>query len=86
MCSVKKVFLEISQSLEGNTYARVSFLLKKRKKREKKQTLTQVFSCEFYEISKNIFFDRTPLDDCFWNHLNLFSVPKLSFDEDIQFI
>ena len=27
----------------------------------KKETLTQVFSCEFYEIFKNIFFDRTPL-------------------------
>ena len=27
----------------------------------KKETLLQVFSCEFCEISKNIFFDRTPL-------------------------
>ena len=34
--SVKKVFLEISQS-------------------------SQVFSCEFCEISKNTFFNRTPL-------------------------
>ena len=42
----------------------------------KKETLAQVFSCEFYEISKKIFFAehlwttgehlwRTPLDDCF---------------------
>ena len=26
----------------------------------KKETLTQVFSCEFCEITKNIFFYRTP--------------------------
>ena len=26
----------------------------------KKETLAQVFSCEFYEISKNTFFHRTP--------------------------
>ena len=26
----------------------------------KKETLAQVFSCEFYEISKNAFFYRTP--------------------------
>ena len=30
----------------------------------KKETLAQVFSCEFCEISKNTFY-RTPLDDCF---------------------
>ena len=27
----------------------------------KKETLAQVFSCEFFEISKNTFFHRTPL-------------------------
>ena len=27
----------------------------------KKETLAQVFSCELYEILKNTFFDRTPL-------------------------
>ena len=27
----------------------------------KKETLAQAFSCEFYEISKNTFFYRTPL-------------------------
>ena len=30
-----------------------------------KKRLAQVFSCEFFEISKNIFLQRTPLDDCF---------------------
>ena len=31
----------------------------------KKEILTQVFSCEFCEISKNTFSCRTPLGDCF---------------------
>ena len=48
MCSVKRVFLEISQNSQENTFARVSFL-------------AQVFSCEFCEISKNNFFHITPL-------------------------
>ena len=47
-CSVKKVFLEISQNLEETTFI-------------KKETLTQVFSFELYEISKNTFFHRAPL-------------------------
>ena len=28
----------------------------------------QVFSSEFCEISKNTFFYRTPLGDCFWSY------------------
>ena len=52
-CSVKKVFLEISQNSQENTCASVSFLMKK-------ETLAQVFSCEFCEISKNTFSYRTP--------------------------
>ena len=31
-----------------------------------KETLTQVFSCEFCEIFGNIIFYRTPADCCFW--------------------
>ena len=60
-CSIKKVFLKISQNLQENTFARVSFLIKI-------QALVQVISCEFCEISKNTFFYRTPpvatSDDC----------------------
>ena len=59
-CSVKRVFLEISQNSQENTCARVSFLIKL-KKFIKKETLAQVLSCEFCEISKNTFFHRTPL-------------------------
>ena len=50
----KKVFLEIYQNLQENTFARVFFLLKLQ------ASLTPVFSCEFCEISKNTFSYRTP--------------------------
>ena len=56
-CSVKKVFLEISQNSQENTCARAStcnFV--------KIVTLAQVFSCEFCNISKNTFFYRTVLE------------------------
>ena len=56
-CSVKKVILEISQNVQENTCARVSFLIKF----IKKQTLVQVFSCEISVISKSTFFYRKPL-------------------------
>ena len=58
-CPVKKVFLEISQNSQENTCARVSFLRKLQAIKE--ETLTQVFSCEFCEISKNTFLHGTPL-------------------------
>ena len=44
-CSVKKLFLEISQIH--------NFI--------KKEILVQVFSCEFCKISKKTFFHRTPM-------------------------
>ena len=61
-CSVKKVFLEISRNSQENTCARVSFLIKLQAAFNliKKDTLVQVFSCEFYEISKNTFFTEHP--------------------------
>ena len=54
-CSVKKVFLEISQNSQENTCARDSFLIKLQTLL-KKESLAQVFSCEFWKISKNNFF------------------------------
>ena len=56
-CSIKKAFLENSQNSQENTCARVySFT--------KKETLAQVFSCEFCKISKNTsggyFFNQNP--------------------------
>ena len=62
-CSVKKVFLQISQNLQENTRARVSFLIKLQTSAcnfIKKETLVQVFYCEFYKISQNNFSHRTP--------------------------
>ena len=55
----KKVFLEISQNSEENTFARDSFLIKLQPwgcNFIKRESLTKVFSCEFCEISKNTFF------------------------------
>ena len=56
------VFLEASQNSQENTCARVSFLKKLQAYNFiKKETLAQVFSCEFFEISKNTFSYRTPM-------------------------
>ena len=55
-CSVKKVFLDISQNSQENTCVRLSFLIKLQANFIKKETLAQVFSCELCEISENIFF------------------------------
>ena len=63
-CFVKKAFLEILQNSQENTCARVSFLIKLQAEAcnfIKKETLTQVFSSDFCEISKNTFSYRTPL-------------------------
>ena len=57
----KKVFLEILENSQENTYARVSILLKLQTCNFiKKETLAKVFSCEFCEISENSFFYRPP--------------------------
>ena len=48
-CSVKKASLEISQNSQENSCAKVSFLVKLQAE------ASQVFSCEFCEISKNTF-------------------------------
>ena len=57
-CSRKKVFLEISQNSRETTCARVYFLIKLLAACNliKRETLAQVFSCEFCEISQNTFF------------------------------
>ena len=49
------MFLDISQNSQENTCVRVSFLIKLQAW-GRLQTLAQVFSFEFYEISKNTFF------------------------------
>ena len=55
----KKVFLKISQNSLENTCTRVSFLIKLQTQAWnfiKKDTLAQVFPCEFCEIFKSTFF------------------------------
>ena len=61
-CSVKKVVFRnfakftgkhLCQSIFFNKVEAWNFI--------KKETLAQMFSCEFCEISKNTFFHRTPL-------------------------
>ena len=62
-CSVKKVFLEISQNSQEKTSTRVSFLIKLQASDMqffKKDSLAEEFSCEFCEISQNNFPYRTP--------------------------
>ena len=61
MYSVKNVFLEISQNSQENTCASLFFnKVAGAWNVIKKETLAQVFSCEFCEISKNTFSYRTP--------------------------
>ena len=51
---------------QKNTSARVYFM--------KKKTVTQVFSCKFYEIYENTFFDRIPpvaAADCCLTRINI---------------
>ena len=59
-CSVEKVFLEIPQNTQGHTCASVSFSIKLQAYRPcnfiKKETLGQVPSCEFCQMSRNTFF------------------------------
>ena len=59
-CSVKKVFLKISQNSQKNTCARVSFLITLQVLGTVLETLAQVFFCGFCEVFKNTFFYRAP--------------------------
>ena len=56
----------LCQGLFFNRVAGLSFVIKlHRPATLLKKTLAKAFSCEFYEISKNSFFYRTFMDDCF---------------------
>ena len=50
------MFLKISQNSQENTCARLSFLIKLQASFMRKDTLTQVFYCDFWEVFKNTFF------------------------------
>ena len=68
--STKKVLSEIPQNSQENTCARVSFLIQLQAWAAKKETLAQVFSGEFCEISINTSFKE---------HLRLLNSPSLMF-------
>ena len=51
-CSIKKLLLKILQNWEENTCVRVRH--------------DKVFSCQFYKIFENTFFNRTLPGNCFW--------------------
>ena len=58
-CSIKKVFLKTLQNSQENTCSRFSFwiiMLQALGNFIKKGTPAPVFSCEFFEIFKNIYF------------------------------
>ena len=58
------MLLQILHNSQENTCAKISFLIKLQEKACNfiiKETLAQVFSCKFCEISKNTFFYRIPL-------------------------
>ena len=55
----EKVFSEISQNSQKNTCARVKFGGLTLATLLKKETLAQVFSCEFCKISKKFFLQNT---------------------------
>ena len=68
-CSVKKMFLEISQNSQKYTCARVSFLIKLQTSQNSQKNAcarvsflikfqAKVVSCEFCEISKNFFIEH----------------------------
>ena len=59
----KKIFLDILQNSQESTCVRDSFLINLQawaSKFIKKESLAQVFSCEFCKTSKNTFSYRTP--------------------------
>ena len=81
------MFLKISQNSQESTCAKVSFLIKLQGNFIKKETLPQVFSCKFCEISKNIFCCRTSpvvasvvVLSWLWNHVQCWQQKnKVSF-------
>ena len=68
------------QSSQENTCTRASFLIKLQAEActfNKKENLAQLFSCEFWEISKNTFSYKTPLGNCFCFYSRLTSLSAL---------
>ena len=81
----KEVFLKLLQDSQENTCARVSFFEKVAGLAcnfIKKETLGQVFSCEFCEICKNTFFNKHLQMTAFFFVAPFFSKISSSFTND----
>ena len=77
-CSIKKVFLEISQKSQENTCARISCLIKVQAWGfRQNETLALMFSCDFCKISKNTIFYRTPHIAASANYLTIIIINGL---------
>ena len=64
------MFLNISQNSLENICARVSFLTKLLAAPIKKETLAQVFSCEFSKVFfKKTFLKKKSLGGCFYSYI-----------------
>ena len=85
------MFIEISQNLQENSFVAVCFLIKLQAcNLIQKVPPTQLFSCEFCEIFKNVFFYRTPLvaasataNQPIWNQYSLHLHKNQSKDLEI---
>ena len=80
--------LEILQYSQEKNLARVSYLVKLQVwacNFIKKETLTQMFSCEFCGISKNTFFYRAPPRDCLYRFSNRY-IYQQSFTSGYLFL
>ena len=67
-CSVKKAVFKNLAILTGKHLCWGHFLIKLQVFRSaiyQKETLTQMFSCEYCEIFKNTHFEKTSANDCF---------------------
>ena len=91
-CSVKKVFLEISENSQENTCAGVFSKQSWRPQTSnfiKKETLAQVFSCEFCKIFKNTFFTDHLWETAsfsFPQSVSMLQIPSLSFPQSVSML
>ena len=70
MCSIKVILENLTKFIGKHLcwslfFNEVAGLIDLRPATLLKKTLTQIFSCEFYEIFRNNLFYRTHLGDCF---------------------
>ena len=65
----KRISLKVLQNSQEHLCQNLFFNTGAGLRPAKKETLAQVFSCEFWKVFMNTFFNRTPLDECFCPYL-----------------